>query len=81
MTVCVKMDDFLMEVYMWLMKPNNESVQELHEYYAYSMGKLHFIKEMERFMEQRFVSMYPNEPVDDEFIHMCAVEYARGITE
>ena len=77
MTVDMKMDDFLLEVYLWLMKPMNQNVQDYHEYCARTMGKMSFIREIESFMEQRFTSMFPNEPVDRDFIHMCAVEYAR----
>ena len=81
MTIDMKADDFLLEVYLWLMKPMNQPVQDYHEDCARHMGKLHFIAEMEKFMEQRFVSMYPDTPINEEMIHLCAVEYARGILQ
>lgn len=78
MTLGIKVDDFLSEVYRWLMC--HQRVQDEHQLDFLSMGKITFIKELESFMEQRFVSMHPDKPVDRKMLHECAVEYAREFT-
>ena len=73
----ITVDDFLLSVYEWLMKPMNRNVEDLHDSYSRYYGKVAFTKEMEKFMEGRFIQTYPNEPIDDDFIHKCAVEYTK----
>ena len=75
----MKVDDFLSDVYVWLMKPMNESVYDYHEACALTMGKKHFTNEIEGFLTQRFVQTYPTEEINQKFIHRCAVEYVKGM--
>ena len=70
-------DDFLLEVYSWLMEPRNQCVSDYHESCLPVMGKKKTTDEVEAFLSQRWFSTHPNETMDKKFIHRCAVEYVK----
>ena len=72
------LDNFLLEVYTWLLLPCNEELVNKHDRWSSFMSTYEFIAEMEKFMDERFRATHPNEKVNKNFIHRCACEYARG---
>lgn len=75
----MKMDEFLLEVYKWLMEPRNQCVAEYHEYLLLANGKKKTTQVVEAFMSQRWLSTHPDEKRDEQFFHKCAVEYVKEL--
>lgn len=82
MTERIDFDEFMLKVYLWLMKPMNQNVEDYHYLELSVRGKKKFTSYIEEgFMKQRFISEYPNEDISKSFLHRCAVEYVNGMTE